>query len=93
MSYVSWQSVRNLLLPPAAPPAPEGGTSREQRVAAFARYIRSLEGRGGGVAAPPFPAGEQWLNAPPLSWDRELRGKVVVLDFWTYCCIKYALSC
>src|SRR5207244_136812 len=29
-----------------------------------------------------------WLNAPkPLSM-RELRGHVVVLDFWTYCCVN-----
>lgn len=42
----------------------------------------------GKVTAPEFPEGLQWLNtARPLSL-RELRGKVVVLDFWTYCCIN-----
>jgi len=38
--------------------------------------------------APDFPAGLEWLNTPaPLSLDR-LRGKVILLDFWTYCCIN-----
>ncbi len=38
--------------------------------------------------APDFPAGKDWINSPPLSFERELKGKVVVLDFWTYCCIN-----
>ena len=38
--------------------------------------------------APEFPGGLDWLNIDqPLSLD-ELRGKVVVLDFWTYGCIN-----
>ncbi|KPK85107.1 MAG: alkyl hydroperoxide reductase [Phycisphaerae bacterium SM23_33] len=42
----------------------------------------------GKVAAPEFPAGLEWLNTDkPLSL-RALRGKVVLLDFWTYCCIN-----
>jgi thiol-disulfide isomerase/thioredoxin len=28
-----------------------------------------------------------WLNSPPLTRD-ELRGKVVLIDFWTYSCIN-----
>ncbi len=42
----------------------------------------------GTVNAPDFPEGLEWLNTDrPLSL-RELRGKVVLLDFWTYCCIN-----
>jgi len=44
-----------------------------------------MEKRGGGQAVPEFPSGLAWLNAPPLKLSRELRGKVVLLDFWTYC--------
>lgn len=34
--------------------------------------------------APDFPAGLEWLNTDrPLSL-KELRGKIVLLDFWTY---------
>lgn len=58
------------------------------RVAAFKRFIGDLERRGGGEQVPEFPLGADWLNAPPLRLDRELRGKVLVLDFWTYCCIN-----
>ncbi len=38
--------------------------------------------------APEFPAGLDWLNTDgPLRLD-ELRGKVVLLDFWASCCIN-----
>jgi thiol-disulfide isomerase/thioredoxin len=29
-----------------------------------------------------------WLNSPPLT-TAELRGKVVLVDFWTYTCINW----
>jgi thiol-disulfide isomerase/thioredoxin len=42
----------------------------------------------GTVAAPEFPTGVDWLNVPaPLSLEG-LRGKIVLLDFWTYGCIN-----
>ncbi len=42
----------------------------------------------GKMNAPDFPAAAQWLNVDaPLS-IKDLRGKVVLLDFWTYCCIN-----
>ncbi|MFT3666759.1 cytochrome c biogenesis protein DipZ [Piscinibacter sp.] len=37
--------------------------------------------------APALDGATQWLNSPPLS-HAELRGKVVLIDFWTYSCIN-----
>ncbi len=40
------------------------------------------------IAAPELDGGVAWLNtAGPLRL-RDLRGKIVLLDFWTYCCIN-----
>ncbi|MDW5444111.1 cytochrome c biogenesis protein DipZ [Polaromonas sp. SM01] len=36
---------------------------------------------------PPLTGGVEWLNSPPLS-AKELRGKVVLIDFWTFGCIN-----
>ena len=40
-----------------------------------------------GVRAPEFPVGLTWLNCDPLSLEH-LKGKVVLIDFWTYSCIN-----
>ncbi len=39
----------------------------------------------GKVAAPEFAEGLDWLNTENPLRLSDLRGKVVVLDFWTYC--------
>ena len=31
---------------------------------------------------------DEWLNSPPLTAEG-LRGKVVLIDFWTYTCINW----
>ncbi|MCP5809935.1 redoxin domain-containing protein, partial [Klebsiella pneumoniae] len=31
--------------------------------------------------------GGQWFNSPPLTL-KDLKGKVVLIDFWTYSCIN-----
>jgi len=38
-------------------------------------------------AAPAFAGITTWLNSPPLTMDA-LKGKVVLVDFWTYSCIN-----
>jgi thiol-disulfide isomerase/thioredoxin len=39
--------------------------------------------------APELTGGTAWINtAGPLSLKKDLKGKVVLLDFWTLCCIN-----
>jgi thiol-disulfide isomerase/thioredoxin len=39
--------------------------------------------------APELPADFAWLNTDrPLSFAMDLKGQIVLLDFWTYCCIN-----
>ncbi len=42
---------------------------------------------GGATQAPEFTGIEKWLNSEPLTMQ-QLRGKVVLVDFWTYTCIN-----
>ena len=37
----------------------------------------------GNINAPDFPPGLDWINSPPLSL-KDLRGKIVLLEFWTH---------
>lgn len=36
---------------------------------------------------PPLTGATEWINSPPLTTE-QLRGKVVLVDFWTYSCIN-----
>ena len=40
------------------------------------------------IRAPSLDGGVAWLNTDGEISLKDLRGKVVVLDFWTYCCIN-----
>lgn len=42
----------------------------------------------GTYRAADFPAGLEWLNTGRPLTMRELRGKIIILDFWTYGCIN-----
>ncbi len=39
----------------------------------------------GTTAAPEFPDDLEWLNTGSPLTMKDLRGKLVILDFWTYC--------
>jgi len=60
------------------------GTIREAiRGPGWAPGRRAAEGR-----MPSLDGATGWLNSPPLTTE-ELRGRVVVVDFWTYTCINW----
>jgi thiol-disulfide isomerase/thioredoxin len=40
------------------------------------------------LAAPELDGGVAWLNTAGPIHLRDLRGKIVLLDFWTFCCIN-----
>ncbi|MFZ4655536.1 MAG: hypothetical protein ACOYNY_00890 [Caldilineaceae bacterium] len=39
----------------------------------------------GKVNAPEFPVGLDWLNTTQPLRMADLRGKIVLLEFWTFC--------
>src|SRR2546423_1928093 len=42
----------------------------------------------GGVRAPDFAGAASWLNTAKPITIGDVKGQVVILDFWTYCCIN-----
>jgi DNA-binding beta-propeller fold protein YncE/cytochrome oxidase Cu insertion factor (SCO1/SenC/PrrC family) len=60
--------------PPAVAQAPGAAAAKEPP------FRRRIE-------IPDFPKGMEWINSKPLS-KQDLKGKFVLIDFWTYCCIN-----
>lgn len=48
---------------------------------------RDPDSPGPRIPAPELPQGLKWLNSPPLTMQ-QLRGKVVLVDFWEYTCVN-----
>lgn len=56
--------------------------------AGFVAFLLSVHLASAEIGKPaPEISGQSWLNSPPLSLA-ELRGKVVLLEFWTFGCIN-----
>jgi len=84
-SFASPKAILNALLPKPQPAASSGNAQQAERVAAFRRFIESVERRGGGEKVPDFPTGAQWFNSPPLQLSRCVAFKLSIslLNFHT----------
>jgi len=45
----------------------------------------AIESYAGKVRAPEFPAGLDWLNVSRPLTVPDLRGRLAIIDFWTFC--------
>jgi len=62
--------------------------AQQNRSPAKGGNMSMVEALEGVVNAPEFPLDLEWLNTGRRLSLRALRGKVVLLDFWTFCCIN-----
>ncbi|XP_073540766.1 NHL repeat-containing protein 2 [Phyllobates terribilis] len=63
--------------------------SEEKRQRLVLEYLEKVNLRAAALRAPDFSPGLEWLNTDgAISLHTDLAGKVVLLDFFTYCCIN-----
>uniref|UniRef100_A0A3B4WVP0 NHL repeat containing 2 n=1 Tax=Seriola lalandi dorsalis TaxID=1841481 RepID=A0A3B4WVP0_SERLL len=66
----------------------DDATTPQEKENLVLQYLKVLDERDD-LKIPDFQTGLEWLNTEgPLSLNKELAGKVVLLDFFTYCCIN-----
>jgi len=63
------------------------GLTRNAEAVEKGTSMRTAENRMA-MKAPELMGGTGWLNTDEPIYIKDLRGKVVLLDFWTYCCIN-----
>jgi thiol-disulfide isomerase/thioredoxin len=71
----------------------ESCEDKKEREDLIQEYLKTVSENSGGKVkkVPDFPEGSEWLNLKNNdSWsiNGNLRGKICVLDFFTYCCIN-----
>ena len=83
-SFIQTAGAEELLVARARPraAAPAGGAASldEFAVAKLAPDVPKADG-----SLAPFTGATEWINSPPLTLD-SLRGKVVLVEFWTFAC-------
>jgi cytochrome c biogenesis protein CcdA/thiol-disulfide isomerase/thioredoxin len=69
--------------------APSNAQAQPVKTDADPAMMMSAGGNSAGVPStlPDLSGASAWINSPPLTAE-SLRGKVVVVDFWTYSCIN-----
>ncbi len=86
----SWLARESLHFMSPASLLAELGLSRLPARAAtseFAKFVAARDAEAD-ILCPELPADVDWINTTPLSLRRDLTGHVVLIDFWTYCCIN-----
>ncbi|HEX3602772.1 MAG TPA: cytochrome c biogenesis protein DipZ [Steroidobacteraceae bacterium] len=85
------QSLLDKINPRSGTPAPGGSMAMSNTKADGHAMMMSAAKPAGDLPVegeiPSFAGATLWLNSPPLT-PEGLRGKVVVVDFWTYSCIN-----
>ncbi|XP_039631915.1 NHL repeat-containing protein 2 isoform X2 [Polypterus senegalus] len=67
----------------------EDADSVQEKETLIYQYLKKVDERETDLKVPEFQEGLEWLNTKePLFLSKQLSGKVVVLDFFTYCCIN-----
>ena len=72
---------------PTATPREPDRTAAPSPTAPPAESCQGDRGGEVGNCAPEFAGTQGWINSEPLNME-SLRGKVVLIDFWTYSCIN-----
>lgn len=92
LSLARTQNLEEALIAGVAPRTAAPPTAA--RAPTTATMTGAMTGASGGSVAPgiegelpPLDGAVAWLNSPPLT-PQKLRGKVVLVDFWTYSCIN-----
>jgi cytochrome c biogenesis protein CcdA/thiol-disulfide isomerase/thioredoxin len=83
VAYIAAGANVQALFMPAGKPA----AVREAAMAVADHPLQLQQGLAVPYKAPDFAGIAAWLNSPPLTM-KGLRGKVVLVDFWTYSCIN-----
>lgn len=51
-------------------------------------HLKEIDANDAFDVKPELPRDAEWFNSGPLSFSGALKGKLVILDFFTYCCIN-----
>jgi cytochrome c biogenesis protein CcdA/thiol-disulfide isomerase/thioredoxin len=91
VSTASTGGIEQALVGRLAGKSPNGSGAMMAQVPAWGSAMKVADKAPGALPIegnlPPLDGAVQWLNSPPLT-VQALKGKVVLVDFWTYSCIN-----